>query len=191
MGGFTGRRSIRRCGNWIGPWPDGPIRNTRSCVVICAGRNIGSRAYHAGIRSCSHTGRWVGGVVPWREPYELRGSSTVLREARGEIPWAYSPGVDLRVGSRSASGSGRGASDSERTGRAAASAEDADCARAARIRVSHVWAADGGQREGNLMRHLRPDTCEQPWLPAHGPAHLVRFPDSARTGHANRLNSGN
>jgi hypothetical protein len=30
-------------------------------------------------------------VVPWREPYELRGSSTVLREARGEIPRAYSP----------------------------------------------------------------------------------------------------
>jgi hypothetical protein len=24
----------------------------------------------------------------------------------------------------------------------------------------HVWAADGGQREGNLMRHLRPDTDE-------------------------------
>ena len=24
----------------------------------------------------------------------------------------------------------------------------------------HVWAADGGQREGDLMRHLRPDTCE-------------------------------
>ena len=30
-------------------------------------------------------------MVPWREPYELRGSSTVLREARGEIPRAYSP----------------------------------------------------------------------------------------------------
>lgn len=30
-------------------------------------------------------------MAPWREPYELRGSSTVLREARGAIPRAYSP----------------------------------------------------------------------------------------------------
>jgi len=30
-------------------------------------------------------------VVAWREPYELRGSSTVLRGARGETPWAHSP----------------------------------------------------------------------------------------------------
>ena len=34
-------------------------------------------------------------MVPWREPYELRGSSTVLREARGEIPRAYSPAGPL------------------------------------------------------------------------------------------------
>jgi hypothetical protein len=37
------------------------------------------------------TGRWVCGKAPWREPYELRGSSTVLREPRGETPRGYSP----------------------------------------------------------------------------------------------------
>ena len=36
-------------------------------------------------------------MAPWWEPYELRGSSTVLRAARGETPWAYSPGdIDRR-----------------------------------------------------------------------------------------------
>jgi RNA-directed DNA polymerase len=37
-------------------------------------------------------GKWVRGVAPWREPYELRGSCTVLRERRGETPRRYSPG---------------------------------------------------------------------------------------------------
>ena len=45
------------------------------------------------IRSCGRTGRWACGVVPWREPYERRRSSTVLREPRGEIPRGYSPRV--------------------------------------------------------------------------------------------------
>jgi hypothetical protein len=37
------------------------------------------------------TGKWVCGMAPWREPYELRGSRTVLREPWGETPWGYSP----------------------------------------------------------------------------------------------------
>jgi hypothetical protein len=45
-------------------------------------------------------------VVPWREPYELRGSSTVLREARGEIPRAYSPGAAGADGTTGAGGVG-------------------------------------------------------------------------------------
>ena len=80
---FTGRRSIRRCVNWIAHWPDGPSESTRSFVVICEGRPIGSRVSRDAIRSCGRTGRWACGVAPWREPYELRGSSTVLREPRG------------------------------------------------------------------------------------------------------------
>ncbi len=88
---FTGRRSIRRCGNWIDRWPAGPIGNTRSCAGICAGRLTGSRVSRDAIRSCGRTGRWVCGVAPWREPCERRRSSTVLREPRGEIPRGYSP----------------------------------------------------------------------------------------------------
>src|SRR5215471_15761575 len=91
MGDFTARRCIRRCVNWIDRWPAGPSGNTRSCEVICAGRPIGSRVSRDATRSCGRTGRWVSGGATWREPYELRGSSTVLREARGEIPRAYSP----------------------------------------------------------------------------------------------------
>jgi hypothetical protein len=90
-GVFTGRRSIRRCGNWIDLWPAGPTGNTRSCVDICAGRHIGSRACRGGIPRCGRTGRWVCGEAPWREPYERRRSRTVLREPRGEIPRGYSP----------------------------------------------------------------------------------------------------
>ena len=56
-GGFTGRRSIRRCVNWIDRWPAGPIGNTRSCAGICAGRRIGLRASRDVIRSCGRTGR--------------------------------------------------------------------------------------------------------------------------------------
>ena len=79
------------CVNWTARWPIGRIENTKSCAVIYGGRRIGSRAFHGAIRNCSPTGRWACGVVPWREPYELRGSSTVLREPRGEIPRGYSP----------------------------------------------------------------------------------------------------
>src|ERR1019366_564080 len=53
------------------------------------------------IRSCGRTGRWACGVAPWREPYELRGSSTVLREPRGEIPRGYSPNAAIARASRS------------------------------------------------------------------------------------------
>ena len=87
-GVFTGLRSIRRGGNRIDLWPAGPTGNTRSCVNICAGRRIGSRASRDGIRSCGRTVRWVRGKAPWREPYERGRSRTVPWEPRGEIPRA-------------------------------------------------------------------------------------------------------
>src|ERR1017187_3094540 len=90
-GGIIARRCIPICVNWTACWPIGRIGNTKSYAVIYGGRHIGLRAFPDAIRSCSLTGRWVCGVVPWREPYELRGSSTVLREPRGEIPRGYSP----------------------------------------------------------------------------------------------------
>jgi len=41
------------------------------------------------VRSC---GRLVVKFLrPTRQPYEARVSRTVLREAQGEIPWAYLP----------------------------------------------------------------------------------------------------
>src|SRR6202167_451866 len=80
MTGFlVGGLSPRRCDNWIDHWPAGLTGNTRSCTAICAGRRIRSRVSRDAIRSCGRTGRWECGVVPWRETYELRGSSTVLR----------------------------------------------------------------------------------------------------------------
>src|ERR1039458_8801155 len=90
-GGIIARRCIPICVNWTARWPIGRIGNTKSCAVIYGGRHIGLRAFPGVIRSCSLTGRWACGVAPWREPYELRGSSTVLREPRGEIPRGYSP----------------------------------------------------------------------------------------------------
>src|SRR5258707_12283072 len=91
MGATTVQRCMRRCDNWIEHWPDGPIGNTRSCAEIYEEQHTGLRVSHAEIQGCSHTGRWACGVAPWREPYELRGSRTVLREPRGETPWGYSP----------------------------------------------------------------------------------------------------
>src|ERR1039458_2808732 len=90
-GGIIARPCTLTCVNWTARWPIGRTGNTRSCAVICAGQRIGLRAFRGGIRSCLRTGRWASGVAPWREPYELRGSSTVLREPRGEIPRGYSP----------------------------------------------------------------------------------------------------
>src|SRR5258708_38049100 len=100
MGATTVQRCMRRCDNWIEHWPDGPIGNTRSCADIYEEQHTGLRVSHAEIQGCSHTGRWACGVAPWREPYELRGSRTVLRGARGETPWGYSPfsgGEAIRV----------------------------------------------------------------------------------------------
>jgi hypothetical protein len=59
--------------------------------AFAQGDALGRAHFDDAIRSCGRTGRWACGVAPWREPYELRGSSTVLREPRGEIPRGYSP----------------------------------------------------------------------------------------------------
>src|SRR6266536_1973179 len=108
-GGSTARRYIRRCVNWIDHGPDGLIGSTKSCADICAGRRIGSRVSRDAIRSCGRTGSWVCGVAPWREPYELRGSRTVLREARGAIPRAYAPQYLRRHSDGGGAGDGVGA----------------------------------------------------------------------------------
>src|SRR5579863_6339159 len=126
MDAFTGRRSIRRCVNWIDHWPAGPSGNTRSCEDICAGQHTGSRASRDAIQSCGRTGRWASGVAPWREPYELRGSSTVLRGARGEIPRAHSPRGDVHDGIEGEGGTSTSPVCDEQAGIGAAPGEDAD-----------------------------------------------------------------
>ena len=90
-GGIIARRYIRTCVNWTVRWPIGRIGNTKSYAVIYGGRHIGLCVFRVVIQSCLLIGRWAWGVVPWREPYELRGSSTVLREPVGETPAGYSP----------------------------------------------------------------------------------------------------
>src|SRR5260221_12122372 len=91
MGATTVQRCMRRCDNWIEHWPDGPIGNTRSCADIYEEQHTGLRVSHAEIQGCSHTGRWACGVAPWREPYEVIGSRTVLGEAPGENTYGYLP----------------------------------------------------------------------------------------------------
>src|SRR5215469_12103431 len=90
-GGTIARHFIRRCAHWIEILPSGPSANTRSCTNICAERRTGSPVFRGALRSCSHTGTWGCGVAPCWELYESRGSRTVLREPRGEIPRGYSP----------------------------------------------------------------------------------------------------
>jgi len=50
--------------------------------------------------SCGRTRNKVCALMFMCEPYELRGSRTVLREVRGEIPRAYSPRRDVSDGIR-------------------------------------------------------------------------------------------
>src|ERR1019366_6644493 len=141
-GGIIARRCIPICVNWTARWPIGRIGNTKSCAVIYGGRHIGLRAFPGVIRSCSLTGRWACGVAPWREPYELRGSSTVLREARGEIPRAYSPRGDVDDGIEGEGGASTSPVCDEQAGSGAASGEDADggaTAREGKFRVSRVY----------------------------------------------------
>ena len=68
---------MRQLDRSLAHWAD---RKYKKLAGIYGGRNIGLRVFRVVIRNCSLTGKWACGVVPWREPYELRGSSTVLRE---------------------------------------------------------------------------------------------------------------
>ena len=91
-GGFTGRRSIRRCAQLdrdLGPVGRAEIQEAASASA--QGDTLGRAHFAARSGVCLRTGRWGCGVAPWWEPYEPRGSSTVLREPRGEIPRGYSP----------------------------------------------------------------------------------------------------
>jgi hypothetical protein len=63
---------------------------------------------------------------------------------------------------------------------------NAACGKTARA----VWAADGGQHEGNFVRLLRPDTCEVPeqrrWFHAGG-GHGGKTTDQGEHGADGRV----
>ena len=68
-------------GSIVGPVGRSEIQE--AARTFAQGDLTGSRVSRDAIRSCGRTGRWVCGVVPWREPCERRRSSTVLRERPG------------------------------------------------------------------------------------------------------------
>src|SRR6202023_1305942 len=64
--------------------------NSNGCVTKPKGREIGLRSCAAQIRSSSLTGSYVMETAEQREPYESRGSRTVLGEPGGESPPGHS-----------------------------------------------------------------------------------------------------
>src|SRR5262245_58731211 len=64
----------------------GRAENTNGCVTRPKGREIGLKGFAAQIQLCSPTGSYVMATAEHREPYESRGSRTVLGARGGEIP---------------------------------------------------------------------------------------------------------
>jgi hypothetical protein len=64
----------------------GRAGNSNGCVARPREREIGLGGYAAQIQLCSLTGSYVMATAEHREPYESRGSRTVLGARGGEIP---------------------------------------------------------------------------------------------------------
>src|SRR6516165_9705128 len=64
----------------------GRAENSNGCVTRPKGREIGLSGFAAQIQLCSLTGSYVMATAKHREPYESRGSRTVLGARGGEIP---------------------------------------------------------------------------------------------------------
>src|SRR5262245_33628511 len=64
----------------------GRAENSNGCVTRPKGREIGLSGFAAQIQLYSLTGSYVMATAEQREPYESRGSSTVLGSRGGEIP---------------------------------------------------------------------------------------------------------
>jgi len=65
-------------------------RKFNGCVIKPRGRGIGLRSCFAPIETSSLTGSYVMETAEQREPYESRGSRTVLGEPGGESPPGHS-----------------------------------------------------------------------------------------------------
>ena len=90
-GGFTARGYIPSGGTSTACSPDGRRGNTRSCGTVSAEPSSGCCVLLNALHSSLLTGSWVRGVALQWEPYELRGSCTVLRERGGATPPRHSP----------------------------------------------------------------------------------------------------
>lgn len=92
MADTTSARSVPYGNSFIWYLPDGQCGNTRGSK-IGAKRQVGTSTRLPGaIPNCFIFGKpFTNHVAEWWEPYELRGSRTVLRGARGEVPRVYSP----------------------------------------------------------------------------------------------------
>ena len=64
----------------------GRAGNSNGCVTKPKGRETGLHGFAAQIQLCSLTGSYVMVTAEHREPYESRGSRTVLGARGGEIP---------------------------------------------------------------------------------------------------------
>src|SRR3974390_1793272 len=73
----------------------GRAENTSGCVTKPKAREIGLSGFAAQIQPCSLTGSYVMGTAEHREPYESRGSRTVLGARGGAIPPRDSTCPDL------------------------------------------------------------------------------------------------
>ena len=80
----------------------GRDENTSGCVTKPKAREIGLSGFAAQIQPCSLTGSYVMATAEHQEPYESRGSRTVLGARGGEIPPRDSTTVRISPGKRSA-----------------------------------------------------------------------------------------
>src|SRR5437879_13483406 len=64
--------------------------SSNGCVIKPKGREIGLRSCVVQVRNTSLTGSYVMEMAEQREPYESRGSRTVLGEPGGESPPGHS-----------------------------------------------------------------------------------------------------
>src|SRR5262245_41813318 len=78
----------------------GRAENSNGCVTRPKGREIGLSGFAAQIQLYSLTGSYVMATAEHREPYESRGSRTVLGARGGEIPPRDSTFASFRARSR-------------------------------------------------------------------------------------------
>src|SRR5712691_7414372 len=118
---------------------DGPRGSTNGCAATRDRPSGGWCVSRDASRSCLRTGGWacVLKAGQW-EPCESRGSSTVLREPRGETPLGYSPGGSLQERVASPLRSGRHRATAGAVWSGSASRQNAHCVLQGRVSPSYL-----------------------------------------------------